>query len=161
MDIVASRGGRVSSRRVPPFRADGQAPALVVRCCGQHDVLRDLAAAGTEEAQGWLGLSPKVFATARKSREAGWLERGVDPGRRVRWKRHHLPFAVYAGGRYIGNVGLYQSDPAPTSPENGPPGLQVGLFLVPEWRGQGIGTRLLPDSNPAPARQRTPWETGR
>jgi predicted N-acetyltransferase YhbS len=60
---------------------------------------------------------------------------------RARLNRVRLPLALIAlaGSQPIGTVSLIEDQPPD---ETGPIGCLAGLYVLPHWRGHGIGTRL-------------------
>lgn len=48
-------------------------------------------------------------------------------------------FGAYAGGRIVGVIGFKQE----TGPKDGHKGFVFGLYVHPDWRGQGVGAKLM------------------
>ena len=95
----------------------------------------------------FLADCPQVQASVVRWLHNQWFhDFGYSPGSttemiRARLNRVRLPLALVAlaGSQPIGTVSLIEDQPPD---ETGRVGCLAGLYVLPHWRGEGIGTRL-------------------
>jgi RimJ/RimL family protein N-acetyltransferase len=135
---------------VTPWRLGGRGvlhrvsveDTIRLRRAGTIDMLRLGLAGGDSEAQRWLGWDRASLFPAELQVRLRRKVRGENPGSLHTDESGATFLAALIGTDYIGGASLADAPCDGLSGVGDPGALAIGVVIVPELRGRGLGSRL-------------------